>query len=360
MPEIVIVGDTDCSLNDFAKDLYPDARFFPDNPDYHTVFVSVGDIGVSAFIGLLQCAEKIVYQTKMDAWSDIETQKLTESILYIMLSTTQQYNIEGFDSDIFHLKCNPLRLEILSKTMDITTIGKIAVQRMCNFGPHNRFGLVAIRTSKRPQLWVAGCSFAKGEGLDDPGQRYGDLVAQGLRMETTNIAWGGSSIDFAADQIIRSDLRAGDKVLWGITGVQRYTWFRDGRLENVSMRYTNSLSGNRRHLLTDMLFDDARLCLAQRSIEQVWASCGKIGVDLILIMHDALSLNEHIAPMKIYLSQLPNFVDINSTISQKFPLNQIDSKFNLDLGLDQQHPGPRTHSAWAEIILEFLATKKTG
>jgi len=351
MPDIVIVGDTDWSLNDFAKDLYPDARFFPDSPDHHTVFVSVGDIGVDRFLDLLQAAKRIILQRKSDLWSDENTRCLTESILYMMSSVDRRHCIQGLDLDGFNLAHNPLYLERL----DSVTAEKVAVQRMCNFDASNRFGLVAVRTSPRPQLWVAGCSFAKGEGLANADQRYGNLVAQALDMQTTNIAWSGSSIDFAADQIMRSDLRSGDKVLWGITGVQRYTWFQDGQNENVSLRYVDSLTDSRRHLLTDMLLDDARLYLAQRSIEQVWSICGKIGVDLILIMHDALSLQTHVAPMKTYLSQLPCFVDINHKISQNFPADQIDGKFNLDLGLDHQHPGPHTHQAWAQIILEFLA-----
>ena len=79
---------------------------------------------------------------------------------------------------------------------------------------------LAERTTNDPVLWVAGCSFSSAVGVESD-ERWGHYVSNHFNLPEVNIAQGGASITFAADQILRSDIRPSDRVIWGLTGVAR-------------------------------------------------------------------------------------------------------------------------------------------
>jgi hypothetical protein len=350
--EIVIVGDTTKSLSFFAKNIHPDAKFFSDGTNSDKiVYTSIGDISISQFVDLLINAKKIIYFSESDKWTCDETKNITESIIYLLYINGYNSIIENFPINNFQLTQNTLNIEQFSEPLN----QNVLVKKLCNYTSTNFLGTVAHRSSIRPQLWVAGCSYACG---DFSPQRYGDIVAAHFKMPTTHISYSGSSIDFAADQIIKSSLKKDDVLLWGITGVNRFTWFNDGSLKRVNRTYLNlfndTLSDTEKKFLIQMMLDDSRLHLAQRHICQIQSLCDNIGVKLILIYHDDLSIADHAITMNQFLSEFKNLLPLTEYMKANFDKSMLTDRLFLDLGEDNVHPGPITHLAWANAIIKFM------
>jgi len=350
------MNNTSEELSVFAKFQNKDAVLWSKkNSNLETTYVSLGDVGISNFLKILLDADQIIYHNKSSEWSSLELKNLTDNVIYLL-------GINGFYSKIYNF---PFKSFVLEKNLlykhliesDITD--QILIQKICNYYKDNFLGLVAHRRSFEPQIWIAGCSYAKGAHVDIS-ERYGSVIAKFFGYSSTNIAHSGSSIDFAADQIIRSNLRSGDLLIWGITGPQRFTWFDTGHVENVNWGHIDEkvTSDKRKKFLNSVLVDDSRLYLSQRHIEQVQRTCDKIGCNLILIYHETLGLSDHILPMKKFLSQYPGFVDINQIMIEKFGADRLNKNYNVDLAADYLHPGRKTHSAWAEILINFIKSKK--
>ena len=95
------------------------------------------------------------------------------------------------------------------------------------------------------------------------------------------------------------------------------------------------------------------------------------------MVHEHLSLPENATRFTKFLSQFDCFLDLTSEMYKKYQLgfhyvqtdnsmvvyNNAASIKNLntvdiiDLATDHRHPGPKTHRAWADIIIEFLDDK---
>lgn len=197
--------------------------------------------------------------------------------------------------------------------------------------------LVDLRKTKDPQLWVAGCSFTYGVGVNQQ-ERWGDVLATMLKLPVSTLANPGSSIRWAADQILRSDIQAHDIVVWGVTGLNRFPYY-DREIHHVCQTYYknnpnfNSLI-NQRLLVTDHLLYESII-----SIEQVIRYCRLIGCKLVLT-HFYLDLYNHESAIIEYLTKFDFYVDFG------------DSK--LDYGADGDHPGPKQHRIYAETVYEFL------
>jgi hypothetical protein len=354
MNKTVIVGDTDESLGLFSKTIDPTAVLFSNETKQNlVVYTSVGDIGPEQFLKLLIRCEKIVYHNKPEPWSSLDTKYVTDAVIYLLYINGQADKINGFPVEKFVLLHNPLYLE----SLDISQFpNESFIKKICNFSTRNPQGLIAHRSSLEKQIWVAGCSYARGAWLESDSLRYGNIISKKLKLSTTNIACSKSSIDFAADQIIRSQLQKQDLVIWGLTAVNRYSWFFDDQHVNILFSEIETFPESRQRFLREMYVDDARVHLAQKNILQVNSVCEKIGCQLILIYHEALSLENHINPMKKFLQQFPGYFDINAKMIEKFG-KQLDKRLNLDLGNDMAHPGPRTHNEWATMILNFLKEK---
>jgi len=134
------------------------------------------------------------------------------------------------------------------------------------------------------------------------------------------LAKGGSGLEFQKDQILRSDVRSGDIVLWGLTEERRRTiWSAKGPI-TADRDYKT--------------FDETGVYLSVTSIFQVINFCRKIGAHLILV--PTISAET----LRLGLSHVPEFLN--------FPYKP---KFS-DYGTDGYHPGPLQHQMWADYILE--------
>jgi hypothetical protein len=208
------------------------------------------------------------------------------------------------------------------------------------------------RKTKNKQLWMAGCSFANGNGVSAD-SRYGQIIADAFELPVSWLTLGGTSIDWAADQIIRANILPGDLVVWGITGVNRRAWFDDNgnmyRLgagaELIPGFFSSTIGKIDRNVqapyLIDLLTDRSNVYHAIRSIMQVIELSKKLKFDLVMIAHTELSLPADNDMLEEFLLETDGYVAIPK---QKY----------VDLGNDNYHPGPVQHQLWADHILKHL------
>lgn len=344
---IAIIGDTDTSLAAYAKSLYPSAVHITDHQTQNEVYFSLGDMAIKDFLAYLLDADQIIYHNKLAPWSHADLKSITEHVLYLIHLIWPTRPINGFDAESFVYVENP----ICGHDLDSVFRSRVDVQKICRFDTLNYHGLMDIRRACAPQIWVAGCSYADGRDLEDRNLRYGQLVANHFRSACSFLTFHGSSLDWAVDQLIRSDIRPDDLVILGITALERYSWFVHDRL--VNMNAHNVTLQEEKSFYRRMLLDDARCQLAERLINQAVAVCAKNQAQLVLIGHLSLSGKTNAEKFRGFLRQHHCYLDIESCMGDRYP-GQLDSRFNLDLASDGFHPGTQTHAAWAEIIIDFI------
>ena len=201
------------------------------------------------------------------------------------------------------------------------------------------------RRGNNPQLWIAGCSIAHGYltnfdriYLDE---RYGQLVANYLSLPVSFLTMVSSSIPWAADQILRADITAGDTIIWGLTSVNRFMTYYNNAVCNVSIgsiKLNPNLKKIQESLEKQIIHED-NFMNAIKSISQVQNFCNKINARLILIAHLNISTVEFSKELEKYLLRLPNYVAITDSI---------------DTAEDGIHPGIESHKLWSNTIITAL------
>jgi len=197
------------------------------------------------------------------------------------------------------------------------------------------------RTQER-QLWFAGCSFTYGVGLADPEQRYGNILSDRLNMPASFLAWPASNIPWAADQILRSDIRKGDIVIWGVTQWTRVTHYdrKKNQLAHVHPGYYEWFPRIQDEVPPDMLDHPSRLYESLRAIHAVVNFCDKVGAKLILAgVLNGQDMGEYLANHYI------NYIYFSTS-------NGHD--YYPDHAPNDIHPGPITHQMYADGIMEKM------
>lgn len=203
------------------------------------------------------------------------------------------------------------------------------------------------RQTETQQLWIVGCSFSHGTGVE-PTQRYGHLLSEKINLPVSFLTSSGSSPEWAADQILRSDIRDGDLVVWGLTYEGRMPWW----LSDIDQMVHVTLGGLRLGLYKDktnfdvpesvllhVVSSDSRIQKSVTSVKQVANYCSKVGAKLLIIgllSSDAVTF---------LLNKLPEF----EPVRRLKHLSQY-----LDLGTDGSHPGPLQHQFYAEFCFEQM------
>ena len=190
------------------------------------------------------------------------------------------------------------------------------------------------RTTEQSTLWAVGCSCTQGTGVNQD-QRWGDILGKQLDVSTVFLAQGGASISWNADQILRSDIRANDIVVWGLTALNRLPYYNTehGLIHHNAHYPSNST-------ITNILLDDDYMYYQSIThILQVINFCNKIGCKLLLVGLLASDRDY------LYYRNLPNYYQYHNPHS-----------FNkyVDLGTDNQHPGPKQHRLYADAIYHQL------
>lgn len=350
--DVVIVGDVDESLAIYAKTLYPEAQHYFEVQHHTETYVSIGDVPLGKFVSILIESDKIIYHDK-DGWQHDASKNKTLEILFLLYHCGFQHKIFNFDGQLQSFS-NPLYIENFTDYYS----DNLFIQSLCNFSPTNHLGLADIRRSLGPQIWVAGCSYACGMGLDFPEQRYGNIVANTLQWPISYCSVPGASIDLIADQVIRANLQEGDILLCGLTGINRFTWFDDqGVLQKIGPAVIDeefNFDRSTKNFFRRRILDPSQTYLAQRHILQIISVCKKIKVNLLLYIHENLSLEKHAKDLKPFLNELDCFFDISQLMASRFASKNLDLNRHLDTGNDNRHPGPKTHQAWADIILQQI------
>jgi hypothetical protein len=316
----VFVGDTDESISIVAKSYDNKAELVTQKNfkrvNRGTYYISIGDfdhdILLYDFISVLKKADTIIYSPPA-IWSDVD-------------NSGYSYMKDRTEYELLNFKCFEFK--------DVRNVESIPLPNI-----KTMLELETNRQSDQPQLWVAGCSISHGEGVE-LNQRYGQLIANELNLPVSFLTRPGSSITWAADQILRSDIQSGDILVWGLTSMERIPYFKDNQLWHLNGLFYKNQSYFNMIVPFNRLFEKDVIYQAITDIHKVINFCNKLNVKLVLagILTD---LNH-------YTLNFDNYVPL-CYYSDKAFVEQFK-----DLGTDNSHPGPLTHAWYAEQILGNL------
>jgi hypothetical protein len=195
-----------------------------------------------------------------------------------------------------------------------------------------------IRKTSNTQLWISGCSISHGVGVQ-PEQRYGQLLSSRLNLPVSFLTRSGSSVIWAADQILRSDFKENDILVWGLTSVPRLPVFLNNRL--------NHLCPNDDLFKPYVKWEEDILYRSLTSVYQVINFCQKIKIDLFLVN---LIDNE-------FLDYLIDDLEV-LWLHHRLCSDTLENLYE-DLGSDGLHPGVKSHEFYAtEIFKKIKGTAK--
>jgi len=289
-------------------------------------YTAIGDLTLDEAHELLGLAVEIVYIKPPIPWQDQE-------------SKTQTMELLNYYSD-----------KVIDGAQDIDRY-RLYFKQLLN--------LEESRSNANTHLFVAGCSVARGMFVESH-ESFGHLVAQELGVPMVNLAHSGGSISWSADQILRSDIRAGDIVIWALSGIHRVTWLQtvhDRGVELLDSVFCNPSSDVKRYRarIKDNNFETVQrlmttgeqhqLLTAIKTIMQVKNFCNKVGARL-LFAPLPYSGAENIATLRDVFSKVDGWVDID--------FFNKDSPYWTDFGSDGKHPGPVSHQQIANAFIKGL------
>jgi hypothetical protein len=317
MTIIVYVGDVGDYLANIAKESDPTATLV-DSSNYQnlragTYYTSVGDFKkLTDFFNTLNQSDIVKY-CPPDVWK--------------RSSSFAKYSMQYWTEEcLLNILCDP------EKTIE----GFVPSNTL----KHKMLTLRDTRKTHEQQLWIAGCSISNGAGVAEF-EDYGSLVAAKLNQPVSFLTESGSSIKWAADQILRSDIRSGDTVFWGVTSIGRFSFWDDISQDlvfvNVNNIDYNNIVSLRKSITPNYLASEHMEYEAITSIYSVCNFCNKNNIKLVIA-----SL---LPGVEKYLHDLKNFISITNIGG-----SDHDNRF-LDLGDDNDHPGPITHQYYAKKML---------
>lgn len=304
----LIVGDTSNYLAKYALSLDSHATLIADNISnftQSTYFTSIGDVSEQVLVDLLDKADKVIYYPPL-TWSSTKTQILTEQLL--LIANTRNKNV--------------VNLPVYS-TDDILQLI-----------PNGH-----TRKTKNPQLWTMGDSITYPIGVTEK-EAYSYKLSKLLDMKYTNLSISASSNVIQASVILKSDLKKGDIVVWGLSTVCRETLVVNNDSSHVTLNdelthiSLSSYLENKKinDILPYDLVDSVQyLFKTLVAVHDVSNICKKLGVTLLL---GGLKVEEEYCK---YFAKFNNYIQFwNSHLGHKYYAN------------DNSHPGPKTHTWYAE------------
>lgn len=301
----LIIGDRTEYLANYAKTL-DESAYLIDTQNFNqthrgsVAYTSLADLPLLNFINLISKFDFEIEYFPPDTWSSQELKNITEREL---LRFAYWVNIKG---------------------IDLTGEKKI-----------NTMFLVDERKTDNAQLWCVGDSITFGIGVTSV-EVWTSLVQKELKMPMSSLSHPGSSIRWASDQILRSDIRRDDLVIWGLTSAYRLPFYASNTL-NPHMNKLTQKYFNLKNMTDDDIFIEEGLV----AIQNVVNYCEKIGA-------------------KLLLAGLIDYDDVHHYFKRSeinyIPLHRYSLSF-IDLGSDNSHPGPKQHKEYAERILEWIHTQ---
>lgn len=203
-------------------------------------------------------------------------------------------------------------------------------------------GLADQRNTDDVQLWTVGCSFTYGMGVPKD-KRYATLLSNRLNLPLALLARPATSITWARDQILRSDIRKNDLVVWGITSWNRYAHYNEDKntLEHIHAGYFQWFPSFNQVSSPDRLMEPTLLYNAINAIEQVINFCDKVGAKLILAgLLISPNLGEYLK------NKYTNYIHLIDFWGEG------DLRY-LDLAPNDLHPGLLSHEYYASNIINL-------
>lgn len=287
----------------------------------------------------LSSIESNDYHTSIADISFQNIQTLAKSANEIILVDLNLYTDELQDGDYFQYGrlINEL-FRVKHKVKNFDWINNL------NF---NFFNKVIKQRTDQSVLWTLGCSVTYGTGVDYP-ERWGSILSGKISMPEISLSLPGHSIAWCADQILRSDVKSGDIVVWGLTDVSRIEYAKNWELKSTPVTGYSRLPKDLQYYNLDYFDSQTKFVLSIKNILQVKNFCEKIGAQLILAnLLDSTYFDS-------VFSKLPNYIGLckENTYNEALVF--------LDLGSDNDHPGPKQHRYYAEQILKLIEENNHG
>lgn len=319
----LFVGDCDESVMQTARQFDNNAVLidsnnynqFLESPTGMTGYTSLADLpkNLTIFCSLLDSADTIRYCPPV-MWSDHKICNFEDVTLSIQGTT-----------ELYLYAINKLKKNVVG--LDLTQF---------NIDPY--LSLNDIRKTKDKQLWIIGCSTTAGVGVTEF-ERYGYLLSKSLDLPVSFLTQDGASISWGADQILRSDIKSDDIVVWGLTSENRLTLWDELLCRPKHVTANSDNSGLALTSINQFLVHKTNFFVAIQKILEVVNFCNKIQAKLLIInILSKTLLNLHL-------------INIQEFFLYTHPLGQ-----NLDIGSDNLHPGPKQHQAYADFC--NIALKK--
>lgn len=311
---VLYLGDTSQYLSDLAHAHCKNAQLVTENNlknlSSGTYYTSLSDVknlfNLGVLLQQLQRTDKIIYAPPPHGqWSNKSLKDWTEDYLKIFSFRT---NIENFE-----------------------TLTHQSTQQKIN----------RRKTQDSPQLWIYGCSISYGVGVNLH-CRYGELVASRFNLPVSFLTQAGSSIQWAADQILRSDITENDIVVWGLTSHLRTAYYHDDELIHVNHNLYLRNPHFAKILDPDHLSDANNFYHILSNVYQVINFCRQIKAHLII----ASLLDNDVV---YYIKDFPNLVMLSNLWGRD------KQEMFADLGTDKEHPGPITHQFYADEICRKIS-----
>lgn len=207
--------------------------------------------------------------------------------------------------------------------------------------------IVDTRKTQSKQIWVAGCSISHGVGVEAD-EKYGSLISKQLNLPCSFLTRIGSSIEWAADQILRSDIKKNDLVIWGVTSPERLTYIHNNQLlEGLTIKSYDTRPEYKKIVPPENLYSHQTIYKHLYALHQVINFCRKARAKLFLV--GILSGSNSFLP---FLKSQKNYIHI--PYKYTFDKSSMLISF-IDTGTDNDHPGPRQHSQYKDIILQHIS-----
>lgn len=312
----VVVGDIHSTLAEFARSLDPNAYLVTDKDlaksHTGTIYTSLGDLNnVNNFYNLLIGSNRIILHQPGPVWSD-------------GCNNNDRYSLAWHTDNLCKAAARQHSIPLETSYTDIIDIDR-----------------PAPRSNHEPHVWIAGCSTTFGVGIKPHEVYWRDIVAQ-LDMPYVVLAKPATSISWAADQILRADIRQGDIIIWGITNSFRFYWYRSHGSIAVVQKYYDMYPEFALEVPKSMLGNDHWAYESIMAAQRVRNICEKLQVQLLLVdIHAEID----------FIAQWPD----HSSLVMINSLNSLNGDFSfLDYGTDNSHPGPLTHKMYSNKIKQHL------
>ena len=299
-----------------------------------------GDRADLSFVNFQSLRNAIQNPTLIDCWSTPEDL----SSLGLQLAIENATEIYLVDIDINNFDTN--NIFCYGRLFNEITKHRVKVKNYSEINLPDQ--LLSTRPTANRVLWTVGCSVTAGVGVSQE-QRYANILASALKVPHASLALSGASIFLSADQIMRADLKSGDTVVWGLTGIHRVEIAKKWEFKSVTISTYSQISSNNKYWSLDYFDSQTQALQAIRIVKQVINFCQRAQVDLYIA--NILDLTW----FRVMFDNLDNFIDL--TDSLKIVNDNVQF---IDLGTDNSHPGPKQHQQYADKLLTLIEEKHHG